>query len=279
MNNDNSCYANVVLQMLLHLGKEFYNKIMQDNSTDQKDFKNIYLSYFTQYSQVNSSVNSFTLRQFVSKFPLAIQNEEYLNGTQQTSGPFAITLISMLPATAKSLFEFNHKIKRNCSCGHSTSETLLARHIKIALDLKACTTKFYSSFVTNVMSDCSKCQAFLKHTFVHKFSFPSECQYVLIVIKLFTSEYIARKINSKFTDYDIDKIVLPLIAENLLTFFKIMAIVVRIGESQTSGHYIIWQRSLVDNTWLRISDSTHKKYKSLPHNLNNIEQIYLKKCL
>ena len=80
-------------------------------------------------------------------------------------------------------------------------------------------------------------------------------------------------------DYDVDRILLPMESTNLLTYFKIIGIVVRQGENDQSGHYVIWTRSLTDNSWLRISDNNHKKYKSLPRNLNNIEQIYMRKHL
>ena len=115
------------------------------------------------------------------------------------------------------------------------------------------------------------------HRFEHRFEIPEECQYVILFVKLFTTEYIAKKINSKFVDYDSEKIILPLFSENLYTHFKVIGIVVRIGDNEKTGHYVLWTKSLIDNSWLRISDNMHKKYKALPNNLNNIEQIYLSK--
>jgi hypothetical protein len=276
-NVDNSCYANVILQILLNLGVCFYNAVQASFSTVQHNFAQVYTQYFLKYSTTNSICDSIQFRRYVADCPPPSVAHEYLNGTQKTSFLFMFRFLARSPNNIKSLFHFKHHITKVCLCGHKIDEVNNARHYSINLDLNSSLTKFYSAFNCDVKSECLSCGKDEKHHFTHRFSFPNECRFVILTVKLFRSDYLNKKINSKFIEYDPEQIFLPLETATNNQKFKILAIVVRLGDNSNSGHYIVWTRSITDNTWWRISDDTSKNYKVLPNNLNSIEQIYLYK--
>ena len=95
-----------------------------------------------------------------------------------------------------------------------------------------------------------------------------------LFIQLFTSDYNLKKINSKLSDYNPNNVFSPTNSSHNDVIFEITSLIVRHGETHNNGHYVIWVRSLLNESWYRISDDNIRNYQTLPKNLNSIVLIF-----
>ena len=279
-NNDNSCYANVTLQATIHFGHSFFNRAMieyRSHEPNAHDFATIYYKYICDMVQGSNNSDSKTFRNYVARFP-SDQNQHYfLNGTQQDAYEFNSAFIKNLPRELKELFIFKQVLSKKCNCGAQSTQTTQCRGIYLLLNTQQPITKFSESFDCFRNSQCETCQQFTRQCFIFEYIFPEQCQFVILYTQLFTQGETRSKIASKFSSYNIDHISFPEVNYTRPTIFKIISVVVRIGDRPTSGHYVIWCRNLTNETWVRISDTTHRTYNKLPKDLGSIQLFYLKR--
>ena len=86
----------------------------------------------------------------------------------------------------------------------------------------------------------------------------------------------ARRFVTKIKNYDENNILIPSLSGGFYSY-RILSAIVHIGNSNKSGHYIIWCRANDNSGWFRISDSEYRKYKSLVANLSNVSVIFLER--
>jgi hypothetical protein len=271
INDDNSCFSNSNLQCLLHLGP-FHFKLVYDNDSA---YKNIFSIYHFSLYQAPKSYNSIAFRNFVGQ---QLYPNIYVDGSQQDAFLFFLDWYSQVPNAIKNSFSFSHFINVKCPCGHeSQKEDHLARYINIPLNICNRSTKFDSCFFNHVNQYCPHCKKDKQHTFDHSFVFPSQCKYVVLSIQLFDQAAGSKKIQSKLKNYDVNNIILPT-RNNIAAVFRIRGIIIRNGESISSGHYYAWVPSLIDDAWYKICDTFGtKRFTKLPNTLDNICLIYLGK--
>jgi hypothetical protein len=111
-NNDNSCYANVIIQVILHFG-EFFQKFINLDATDSNgnsnNFDSIYKYYYVAMKKTSPNTTSHLIRRFTAKYPVN-DNSYYLDGSQQDAFLFFLDLHRRLPQQLKNLFLFAHNI-------------------------------------------------------------------------------------------------------------------------------------------------------------------------
>jgi hypothetical protein len=271
INNDNSCFANSNLQCLLHLGQTHLDSIYSSTSEYSKIFQ---VYHYAMYSSPKL-YNSLALREFVGK---NMRPNHYTDGTEQDAFLFYLDWYRRVSNVIQTSFKFTHFIKIRCTCGHENlREDNAARYINIPLNNQNRSSPFNCSFFNNVFENCTNCDKVTQCTFNHHFQFPNECKYVVLTIQLFSQSPNSPKIRSKLVNYDVNNMILPTGSSNGATF-RVRAIIIRSGETISTGHYFAWVRGLNEDAWYKICDQAGtKRFVKLPNNLDNIVMMYLEK--
>lgn len=121
LNNDNSCYSNVILQALLHLDQHFIAKINLEavpRGQIKKNFKCIYNFYYGKmFKKITNIgvVKSLRLREFVARFPDNLSDHFYTNSSMQDAWLFFLELMPKFTIQTRQLFEVTIRNERLCT--------------------------------------------------------------------------------------------------------------------------------------------------------------------
>ena len=282
LNDDNSCYANVILQCLLHLGPPFIYSVINEPDTtfqDTKSFKFHFIKYLKLMINREKScfIRSRWLREIVR--PQNGSLDSYVNDFQQDAFLFLTDLLNGLSPNTCKLFQFSSHQKRTCSNCKNTMvlNELNIKSTKLALNTHSNTTDINDAFTRNEEGKCNQCQVTCNQHYKLEFSFPEDNKYVILDTDLFEwnrdDRRPSKKINSLFVNYNPNNINLPQIHGESLKKFRILAIVIRYGElSLESGHYVVTTRNLNGDGWININDKSTPMFKYYD-NLDYIENI------
>ena len=285
LNNDNSCYSNVILQALLHLGDCFHQLVVNQilpHGTLKNSFKKVYLSFYEKMFKQNRNktyIKSLDLRRFVANFPIDNSAHIYTNNSMQDAFLFFLELRSKLSLPLSEIFKFTISTHRRCTnCMNViNSDDREAKHFSIPLNEINSETDFYERFNTHEVGYCHNCRKDAIQIYNEQFEFPESNKYLIVYASLFswrrTNAYGPIKINSKITGYNSENIEFSNSLTQSTTRFKILACIVRQGETTTSGHYTIWVRHLRENGWLHIDDLSGSKYYSHLNNNHYIKDV------
>jgi hypothetical protein len=270
INNDNSCYSNVMLQVLIHLGISFENLVYQSDN----EFKAIFQLYHVALYSQPKNYTSIALREFVGNYR---PNNFYLDGSQQDTFLFYLDWLHRVPISIQQAFSFKHTILRKCQCGMETERVNEnERCFNMTLNTELNITLFSDCFSRYVQEFCFSCKKEQPHRFVDTFEFNETSKYMALSVQLFQQAHGSKKIASKLHSYDYNRILIP--TDRGFQQFKVSSIIIRNGETHTDGHYKIWVRSLKKPKWLYICDIDGvKEYLKPLNNLNNIQMIFLEK--
>ena len=291
VNNDNSCYCNVILQALLHLGPNFNNAINQEATrvnNKKKSFKYIYNFYYNKMFKIYTKyadLNSMRLRKFVANFPTNLNDHIYTNKSQQDAWLFFLELLHKLTPLTVQLFQIVIRNKRKClNCLHEISnDDRAARAVFMSLNESLSETSFDHGFDNITIGECLNCNSDCRQQYKNEIIVPLSTKFVIVHISLFSWTLHGPsgpiKINSKFVNYNVDDIRLPG-PNNTSTHCKILALILRHGRSDRTGHYTMIARHLKTNGWVHINDlGTTSYYEKLDQFFDDIKIIFLERLI
>jgi ubiquitin C-terminal hydrolase len=85
-NTNNSCYANCIVQVLIHLNHFFSETVAREQYSDTTSFRTIYSKYLNDFKNNPSAMStSESLRQYVARYPNQPINHSYLDNSMQDS--------------------------------------------------------------------------------------------------------------------------------------------------------------------------------------------------
>ena len=275
-----SCYANVILQVLIHFGNSFYQAVQtMDNSLP---FKRVFFTYLRFLSRNTTPVSAMSLRTVVG--------EEFTGVAQQDAFNFFCALYDTWPVNIRQIFCLEHKVKRICVCGHTTYPVVHnTNHITVSPDYTKSTIEFKDLFrqIERNQFHCTNCRKHTKHSDYNSFNsnvMNNENKFFYLYINLFRWDNNLKKnikIKTKITNFNQNEILIPSHDDGINLKFKVSSACVRIGETIESGHYIIWANSLDSNGFIRIEDElsnyTSRRYQRLLTTLENVQLLFLER--
>jgi hypothetical protein len=279
LNTNNSCYANCVVQVLIHLNHFFSDTIAREQDCDTTGFRPIYFKYLNDFknnSSASAMSTSESLRQYVARYPNQPINHSYLDSSMQDSFLFFIDLINLWPEILRDRFKLLHNYKLTCECGHETLTNFRPAHqVTLRLNPIEPQTHFSNLFVNTTTYECEICKAAKPHSSYEYFRIPFECQFILLYVHNFNN--FKQRINSILVGYNPDEMTLPCGLDGYIEKFMIRAAVIRIGDTVDSGHYYVWCRNRSNNGWTCLNDTEHDRSDTFPNNLQNVQYFVLEK--
>jgi hypothetical protein len=276
--NDNSSYANSIVQVLVHLNDDFRSSINQSTDQQTHSFKNIYNQYYEcMYKPDGTRAESGLLRNYVANFPQNSERNLYTDLSKKDAYVFLIELLQRLPIELLAYFQFEQASKRKCTCGHVTAynyQTTIKTTINLSQNNKQ--NDFAHSFTRQSTMTCDGCNLEQICSIYNIYKIPDNNQFIIIYVPTFDAS--KKFLNSILTNYDPESIHLPIDIEIISkNRFRIFSILVR-NKSNGDGHFQIWTRNLIGKGWVYIDDASSRKYVKLYNNLKNVECIILEKC-
>ena len=117
---ENSCFSNVVLQVIFHLGAQFYQCVNNLSARTRKinEFKIMFNIFYNQLSYPNPQYSSRELREFVVNNASCNEDKQYCNDQQHDAFLFFLALYRTFPSQVQDLFKFKLMSVYHCSCGN-----------------------------------------------------------------------------------------------------------------------------------------------------------------
>ncbi len=277
-NNENSCYASSIIQMLLTCKGTFFDLVKTKcKSQFCKGFKK-YLNFFE--NKTKRQISSLVLRDIGN-----IDNEDlrdnYTNGTEQDCFGFLLHLFSMACESVKNNFRLSYTEKYICNeCKtevfektHSTFYVSLSRNINFKeIEFEKL---FEPSFNENYK--CVKCGC-NKHIILNEYKLLGNC----LIIRI-SNEDKNNRLNTKIKNINLNDKNLQF--PHIEGFFNCKSAIVHIPnstiKSKSGGHYKCYSRiedpKETSFNWLEISDTFGKPHISLPDELKDVYLLMFEK--
>jgi len=269
-NNDNvSCYANSVIQVLFHC-ESLVHKI------HNYELGPIIQQCLEEYSNNSISSNTRTIREYLDNETIM-----YTRVQQQDCVQFLEALMNRNRHTFDSLFGFQELYSSRCNlCSTTTTSdapTSLILHLDIPQD-RLQTLQTILSTDQNVWSSisdyrCNNCNNIGGYERKHQIILAHE--YLIIQLKLFTTIFL----NGQFVSNKITNLKLCGVPSTTLEIagarYKPHAAIFHIGQNTSSGHYIAYLKQTRSN-WVSANDTTIAETR-WPNNSKDVYVIVLKK--
>jgi uncharacterized UBP type Zn finger protein len=279
INDDNSCYSNVVVTALLYLNYVFIVTVNNTTDNSTTSFKTIFSEYFTLMND-NFKYGLYTrkLRMFVAGFPVNQQSHQYTNDSMQDGFLFLTDLMAKWSEPLRDRFKILHSYRIECMCGKVTTYEGRPSHIvTVRLNAMETRTDYKTNFTNHSQFECDVCKMVRPHMVMDFYEVPFETHYLILYVHNFDGKN--QKINSILYNYDSDNMSFPSIREGITDRFVVKSAVVRTGESINHGHFTVWVNNLYNKTWLLIDDEHHTSYEQLPENLPDVQFFILEKFI
>jgi hypothetical protein len=277
-NNENSCFANSIIQMLLTCKKTFFDSIKTKcKSQFCKGFKK-YLNFFE--TKTKRQISSLLLRDIGNIDNKDLQ-DNYTNGTEQDCFGFLLHLFSMACERVKKNFRLNYTEKYICSqCKtESCKNTHSSFYISLSRNINIKEIEFAKLFKNSVNDNfkCGKCGCY-KHIIKNEYKLLGN----FLIIRI-SNEDNNNRLNTQIKNINLDNKNLQF--PNVEGFFHCKSAIVHIPnstiKSKSGGHYKCYSRiedpKETNFNWLEISDTVSKPQISLPEELKGVYLLMFEK--
>jgi uncharacterized UBP type Zn finger protein len=137
-------------------------------------------------------------------------------------------------------------------------------------------TQFNDLFQCRTERECLVCHKNIIHHEQTSFSIPNENRYIFMqCFNVSINQATFRDL--LITNMDPEYVQLPLFDSSQTITYKVIAVIVRHGQSMYGGHFVCWRRNENNSKWLRISDDSVIRYDKLINNFKNAYLIILER--